>query len=55
MRQVPEDDQSVGTALSVGQSFHKENNEEGSKCNLYEEQDNKSIRRQSALYHVSFL
>lgn len=53
MRQVPEDDQSVGTAISMGHSFHKDHPEKGSKCNLFDEQDNKSLRRQSAIYHVS--
>lgn len=55
MRQLTEDDQSVGTALSLGQSFQKEGAEDGSKCNLFEEQENKSLRRQSALYHVSLI
>lgn len=51
MRQAPEDEQSVGTAISIGYSFP----EKGSKCNLYDEQDNKSLRRQSAIYHVSVI
>ncbi|VDO21091.1 unnamed protein product [Brugia timori] len=53
MRQVPEDDQSVGTAISVGHSFRKDIPEKGSKCNLFDEQDNKSFRRQSAIYHAA--
>uniref|UniRef100_A0A0R3RJ34 Palmitoyltransferase n=1 Tax=Elaeophora elaphi TaxID=1147741 RepID=A0A0R3RJ34_9BILA len=53
MRQVPEDDQSVGTAISVGHSFHKDFPEKGSKCNLFDEQDSKSLRRQSAIYHAA--
>lgn len=55
MRQVPEDDQSVGTAVSIGHSFHKDFPEKGSKCNLFDEHDNKSLRRQSAIYHVSII
>ncbi|KAK6101147.1 DHHC palmitoyltransferase family protein [Brugia pahangi] len=53
MRQVPEDDQSVDTAISVGHSFRKDIPEKGSKCNLFDEQDNKSFRRQSAIYHAA--
>ncbi|CAG9534691.1 unnamed protein product [Cercopithifilaria johnstoni] len=53
MRQVPEDDQSVGTAISMGQSFHKDFPEKGSKCNLFDEQENKSLHRQSAIYHAA--
>ncbi|KAL4002396.1 DHHC palmitoyltransferase family protein [Acanthocheilonema viteae] len=52
MRQVPEDDQSVGTALSLGHSFHNFP-EKGSKCNLFDEQDTKTLRRQSAIYHAA--
>ncbi|VDN33299.1 unnamed protein product [Gongylonema pulchrum] len=54
MRQVADDEQSVGTALSLTQSVHKEAMREGSTCNLLEDQDDKSACRQSALYHVSF-
>ncbi|EFO27619.2 hypothetical protein LOAG_00870 [Loa loa] len=49
MRQVPDDDQSIGTAVSMSHSFP----EKGSKCNLFDEQDNKSLRRQSAIYHAA--
>ncbi|VDM97911.1 unnamed protein product [Thelazia callipaeda] len=53
MRQVAEDDQSVGTAVSVGQSFKKNISDRGSKCNLFNEQDNKNSRRQSAMYQAA--
>ncbi|MCP9258570.1 Palmitoyltransferase [Dirofilaria immitis] len=53
MRQVLEDDQSIATSVSLGQSFHKNLPEKGSKCNLFDEQDSKSLRRQSAMYHAA--
>lgn len=55
MRQVPEDDLSIGTAISMGHSFRKDFGEKGSKCNLLDEQDSKSLHRQSAVYHVNDL
>ncbi|VDO52499.1 unnamed protein product, partial [Onchocerca flexuosa] len=56
MRQMTEDDRSVGTTgISIGHSLHKDHSENGSKCNLFDEQDSKSLRRQSAMYHVSVI
>uniref|UniRef100_F1L5Q7 Palmitoyltransferase n=2 Tax=Ascaris TaxID=6251 RepID=F1L5Q7_ASCSU len=50
MKQLAEDSQSVGTTLSIGQ---REAMFDGSKCNLYEDSENKSMSRQSALYQAA--
>ena len=53
MKLLPDDDQSVGTALSLGQSIGRDVADQGSVCNLYMASDTKSVSRQSALYQVS--
>ncbi|KHN73302.1 Palmitoyltransferase ZDHHC5 [Toxocara canis] len=50
MKQLAEDNQSVGTTLSIG---HRDAVFDGSKCNLYEDNEEKSMSRQSALYQAA--
>lgn len=49
------ENESVKISLAANHSFNPGGTTDGSKCNLFEEQDIKSLRRQSALYHVIFL
>uniref|UniRef100_A0A0N5AQ30 Palmitoyltransferase n=1 Tax=Syphacia muris TaxID=451379 RepID=A0A0N5AQ30_9BILA len=53
MKPLSDDDQSVGTALSIGQSLGKDVTDQGSRCNLYMTPESKSVSRQSALYQAA--
>lgn len=53
MKLLADDDQSVGTALSIGQSLGKDVTDQGSRCNLYMTPEAKSVSRQSALYQAA--
>ncbi|VDN36790.1 unnamed protein product [Gongylonema pulchrum] len=53
MRQMVDEEQLIGTTLSLTQSTHRNAMREGSTCNLLEDQDNESASRHSVLYHAA--